>query len=921
MADVASSTQRSIFDSSTPKLSLTKTDDIMSSDFMKRQDMHIKKQQKLLEKTWQMYHRNDVVRFSFGKQPNHDSDKAASKEQINKDKTAWSLHHDGSDHAEKLVEDVCLDNVSVSKAYGTQNRQSIGHIGSHGNGSLLSAIPAKADISSRSVLDEISKKPRKLANINVNLERLQLAKEIADQAIKSKRIFTIAGPYPFVRDSLRRRGWVEKFYRIEEGSGYVSDGVTKAPSLPRKKKGHGTAASDDDYADTDDGDDAGDGDDEVLEDEDAVKPWEEDNGIYGIMSRMTRNNTPTFIWSMKKDSIDFRFLKKEQMVNHYSKNGAFTTKVGLCTNLRQARWFQDVDHDKFYPRCYRLSHEEEKSAFIDDYHLTAAMGIVRWVIARYREPSGSDDEESSSTQRSKQGGGAARHLPMALLDQALMQCNHWLAFKNNEDLEDVTLNEMLDLNWDDFLQQYYDLCHNGWIIQQAKERLAECEALAGKLREYWPQFDLDGTRNVWIVKPGAKSRGRGIACYNKLNDMLKLVDSVVRKDSKYVVQKYMERPLLIHQTKFDIRQWFLVTDWNPLTVWWYRECYLRFCKRKFDLSDFNEAIHLSNNSIQKHYDVDPERSKEIPDDSMWSSTMFEDYLRSRGHGQIFAEYCQPKMQEAVICALLTTQDIVEFRKSSFELYGADFMLTEDLKPWLIEINSSPSMATSTRVTAELVPQVLDDMMKVLLDRKQDRECDVGKFELIYKPSAVTVPQYLGINLAVDGAAMKSDGRAARRAAPAAEPIPHLTLTHGDLLEEDADEDSQYEDRQSPLEVKGKKKPHATKPSRRRAGGGRPDGGAADSAAAAPTLSRRKAKQQQQQYTRGPLDARSEGGAGSAPFDNRDPASPAAAAGGGLPRVFEDASLVSTRKTKRKKKPAAAGGAPPGGGMANHHPWT
>lgn len=133
---------------------------------------------------------------------------------------------------------------------------------------------------------------------------------------------------------------------------------------------------------------------DVKEDENATKPWEEDSGFYGIMvgapiylfncniimylkywmilqyvlslyqSRLAKNCAPQFIWCIRRDAIDFRYLRKDQMVNHYGQNGAFTTKVGLCTNLRSAHWFEDVSHDTFFPRCYRLSHEEEKASFI-----------------------------------------------------------------------------------------------------------------------------------------------------------------------------------------------------------------------------------------------------------------------------------------------------------------------------------------------------------------------------------------------------------------------------------------------------------------------------------------------------------------------------------------------------------------------------
>src|SRR4051812_47499387 len=69
------------------------------------------------------------------------------------------------------------------------------------------------------------------------------------------------------------------------------------------------------------------------------------------------------------------------------------------------------------------------------------------------------------------------------------------------------------------------------------------------------------------------------------------------------------------------------------------------------------------------------------------------------------------MKQAIIGVLLASQETVEAKKGCFELYGADFMVSEDGTPWLIEINSGPCMATTTSITARMCAQCLEETVK------------------------------------------------------------------------------------------------------------------------------------------------------------------------------------------------------------------
>lgn len=66
---------------------------------------------------------------------------------------------------------------------------------------------------------------------------------------------------------------------------------------------------------------------------------------------------------------------------------------------------------------------------------------------------------------------------------------------------------------------------------------ASAKSTLKEIKKFWPQSDIDGMKNIWILKPGNKCRGRGIQLVKNIAD----VDKVMGLKLKYVVQKYIGR--------------------------------------------------------------------------------------------------------------------------------------------------------------------------------------------------------------------------------------------------------------------------------------------------------------------------------------------------------------------------------------------
>lgn len=88
-----------------------------------------------------------------------------------------------------------------------------------------------------------------------------------------------------------------------------------------------------------------------------------------------------------------------------------------------------------------------------------------------------------------------------------------------------------------------------------------------------------------------------------------------------MVQKYIENPLLILNRKFDLRVWVVVESWNPMRVFLYKTCYLRFGAHDYNPSNtVNLYSHLTNNSVVKNAveRKDDKRAQNKIPGHMWS---------------------------------------------------------------------------------------------------------------------------------------------------------------------------------------------------------------------------------------------------------------------------------------------------------------
>ena len=102
----------------------------------------------------------------------------------------------------------------------------------------------------------------------------------------------------------------------------------------------------------------------------------------------------------------------------------------------------------------------------------------------------------------------------------------------------------------------------------------------------------------------------------------------------------------------------------------------------------------------------------------------------------------PRIKDIIIDTFLCVKKKMNYnnRGNCFELFGFDFLLDEDFRVWLIEVNYNPFLGTPNEYMKTLVPRMIEDMVKIVVDPvlrpKIVPESDrVNDFDLIYQDAS------------------------------------------------------------------------------------------------------------------------------------------------------------------------------------------
>ena len=236
-------------------------------------------------------------------------------------------------------------------------------------------------------------------------------------------------------------------------------------------------------------------------------------------------------------------------------------------------------------------------------------------------------------------------------------------------------------------------------------------------------------------------KGMGVTIMDqKLEDKFKTIynngSSCGETESPIQMQKAVPNLLLLNGHKFDFRVYLLVASTNPLIAY-YHDGFLKLSLYAFQSNSSDRNAHISNTHLaKKAFEKAREESwngmneTELKDFQTWTFQRLQNFLIDQkyttDHDWI-NNSLRKQLKEIMVHSLRMTQHAFLKRSQSFELFGCDFVLDTNLKAWLIEINTTPSLDAPSLDREKILVDMLQDMFKLMYGYLRSRMKRVIKY--------------------------------------------------------------------------------------------------------------------------------------------------------------------------------------------------
>ncbi|CAL4124144.1 unnamed protein product [Meganyctiphanes norvegica] len=219
--------------------------------------------------------------------------------------------------------------------------------------------------------------------------------------------------------------------------------------------------------------------------------------------------------------------------------------------------------------------------------------------------------------------------------------------------------------------------------------------------------------STWIIKPIDSSQGRGIYVADQVDQ--------VSPEEVQLVSRYLDSPLLINGYKFDLRLYVVVTSLDPLVIYLYEDGLVRLASEKYQHDEelWNPCIHLTNYSVNK-FNSNYVQNEDIEKDNhgnKWSLSAFLRHLKSQNVDTVtLMRNVENVVTRTILAASANMKEaserLLKHLNNCFELYGFDIMFDKNLKPWVLEVNSYPSLNINQPIDLKIKSALVADLFSL-----------------------------------------------------------------------------------------------------------------------------------------------------------------------------------------------------------------